>query len=92
MRIKVVQCRCNKAIRRPDREMNDRVINSRLKPLHKDIDRTKQLTGVMIGLEYRSRLFVLVSFVTLEILLQINPYRLNLLIITELPLFSSKFS
>ena len=33
--------------------MNDRVINSRLKPLHKDIDRTQQLTGLVIGLENR---------------------------------------
>ena len=50
------------------REMNDRVINSRLKPSYRDIDRTQQLTGLVIDLENRSCLFVLVSFVTIEIL------------------------
>ena len=46
--------------------MNDKVINSRLKPLHKDIDGAKQLTGLVIDLESQSRLFALVSFVALE--------------------------
>ena len=72
------------------REMNDRVINSRLKPSYRDIDRTQQLTGLVIGLENRSCLFVLVSFVALEILLYINPYRLNLLLITELLLSNQR--
>ena len=48
------------------REMNDRVINSRLKPLYKDIDSTKQLTGLVIGLESQSCLFALASFAALE--------------------------